>query len=123
MSSEPFSPNPVSSEPSSNARLMAALSYPLFPIVSIIVLLMEDHKNNPFERYHAIQALGAGVGVWVAVMVLSLIFSVTVILACLAPVLWLVAFVPFLWWGYQAYQGKMFDVPVVTDLMKKQNWL
>ncbi|MHB1293942.1 MAG: DUF4870 domain-containing protein [Anaerolineae bacterium] len=123
MSSEPFSPNPVSSEPSSNARLMAALCYPLFPIVSIILLLMEDHKNNPFERYHAIQALGAGVVIWVVVFILSMVLSITVILACLGILLPIAALVAMLWWGYQAYQGKMFEVPVVTKLMKKQNWL
>jgi uncharacterized membrane protein len=121
MSSQSFTPS--TAEPTSNERLLAALCYPFFPIVSIFILLVEEHKNKAFERYHAIQALGAGVVIWVLFTILSLIMSATVVLALCVPVLWIVAFAPFLYWAYQAYQGQTFTVPVVTDFMKGQNWL
>ncbi|HHX65538.1 MAG TPA: DUF4870 domain-containing protein [Chloroflexi bacterium] len=118
MSEEPFAP-----APSSNEKLLAALCYPLFPIISIFILLVEEHKNNAYERYHALQALGAGIVVWVLVTILSTILGITVILALCVPFLWILGFVPLLYWGYQAYQGKEFEVPFVTKFMKNQNWL
>jgi len=114
---------PTAAEPSSNERLLAALCYPLFPIVSLFILLVEEHKNKAFERYHAVQALGAGVVIWVLFTVLSIILGATVILALCVPFLWILVLVPFLYWAYQAYQGKTFEVPVVTKFMRDQKWL
>jgi uncharacterized membrane protein len=34
------------------------------------------------------------------------------------PLLWLV----FLYWAYQAYQGQMVNIPVVTNFIKGQGW-
>ena len=121
--SETYTPAPSAAEPSSNERLLAALCYPLFPIVSLFILLVEEHKNKAFERYHAIQALGAGVVIWVLFTVLSLIMGATVILALCVPFLWIIVIVPFLYWAYQAYQGKTFQVPYVTKFMQDQKWL
>ncbi len=114
---------PSTAGTSSNERLLAALCYPLFPIVSLFILLVEEHKNKAFERYHAVQALGAGVAIWVLFAILSLIMSVTVVLALCVPFLWIIVIVPFLYWAYQAYQGKTFEVPVVTKFMRDQKWL
>ncbi len=118
-----YTPAPSAAEPSSNERLLAALCYPLFPIVSLFILLVEEHKNKAFERYHAVQALGAGVVVWVLFTILSTIMAATAILALCVPFLWIVAIAPFLYWAYQAYQGKTFEVPVVTKFMQDQKWL
>src|SRR5919197_6789107 len=52
-----------------NDRLMAALAYFLTPIVPIIIFLVESMKSRPYQRYHAMQALGLGV----IVIILSLI--------------------------------------------------
>ena len=41
-----------------NDKLMAALAYFLTPIVPAIILLVDTMKVRPFQRYHAIQALG-----------------------------------------------------------------
>jgi hypothetical protein len=34
------------------------------------------------------------------------------------PVLWLV----FLYWAYQAYQGQMVNIPVLSNFIKNQGW-
>ena len=53
-----MSPNPMgTADVTDNDRLMAALAYPLSPLVSIIILLVESMKNRPFQRYHAMQSL------------------------------------------------------------------
>jgi uncharacterized membrane protein len=106
-----------------NDKLMAALSYPI-PLVAIIILLVEDMKNRPFQRWHAIQALAANVVLWVLIVVLGCILgAVTVFIGGLcgtaAILLWFVT----LYWAYEAYQGKYFEIPWLTNFMKSQNWL
>jgi len=105
---------PVSSDVTSDDKLWAALGYPIF-IVAIIVLLMEDKKNRPFIKYHAVQALAVNV----VLFIVSVILGITVILALCAPILWLATF----YGAYLAYQGQMFTIPVVTDFIKKQGWV
>ena len=41
-------------------KLLAAISYPI-AIVAIVILLVEDMRNRPFQKYHAVQALAVGV--------------------------------------------------------------
>ena len=43
-------------EISSDDKLWALLGY-IFGLVAIIALLIEDKKNRPFIKYHAVQAL------------------------------------------------------------------
>ena len=100
-------------EITSDDKLWAALGYPI-PIIPIIVLLMEDKKNRPFIRYHAVQSLILNV----ALLILGIVMSVTVILAICTPLLWLVT----LWPAYEAYQGKYTELPVITNFMKNQGW-
>jgi len=95
-------------------KLWAALGYPI-PIVPIIMLLMEDKKNRPFIRYHAVQSLALNV----TLFVLSVIMGITAILACLIPLLWFITF----WPAYEAYQGKYMELPVITNFIKSQGWV
>ncbi len=104
-----FTPTDITSDD----KLWAALGYPIFPI-AIIVLLMEDKKNRPFIRYHAVQALLLNV----ALFIIGMILTVTVVLACLAPFVWLVT----LWPAYDAYMGRYTVIPVLTNFMKNQGW-
>jgi uncharacterized membrane protein len=106
-----------------NDKLMAALSYPI-PLVAIIILLVEDMKNRPFQRWHAIQALVANVVLWVLIMLIGCILgAITVFIGGLcgtaAILLWFVT----LYWAYQAYQGIYFEIPWLTQFMKGQGWL
>jgi uncharacterized membrane protein len=106
-----------------NDKLMAALSYPI-PIVAIIILIAEDMKARPFQKYHAVQALAANIALWVVIILLSCIlaalsFFVGGLCGFIALLLWLIT----LYWAYEAYQGKYFEIPWLTDFLKGQNWL
>lgn len=93
-----------------NDKIMAALSYILIVIMSVVILAT-DMKNKPFLKYHAYQSLTLGI----ALFVLYVILSITVVGLCVAPLLFLVQ----LWYGYQAYTKGVFTIPVVTDLTGK----
>ena len=129
MTAQSAAPAPAAAEPDSNQKLLAALCYPLFPLVSLFILLVEEQKQKAFQRYHAIQALGAGVVVWVLYIILSIIVGVVLgaltlgIGSICSCVLWVVPIGLFLYWAYQAYMGKTFEIPVITKFMQDQKWL
>lgn len=103
------------SDVTSDDKLWAALGYPI-ALVAIIVLLMEEKKARPFVKFHAVQSLAANVAFFVVSVVLS---TVTLGFGGICvPVIWLV----FLYWAYKAYMGEYFDIPVVTNFIKKQGW-
>jgi len=103
-------------EVTSDDKLWAALSYVFAPIVGIIVLLMEDKKNRPFIKFNAVQSIAVSIAFWI---VATIITTVTIGFGGLCvPVLWLV----FLYWAYQAYQGQMVNIPIVTNFIKGQGW-
>lgn len=95
-------------------RLWAALGYPV-ALIALIALLVEDKKNRPFIRYHAVQSLALNV----VLIILMFLFSVTIIGALCAPFFWLVT----LWPAYEAYNGKYLELPVLTDFLRNQGWL
>jgi uncharacterized membrane protein len=96
-------------ESTSDDRLWAALSYVpiIWPFVAIIVLLMEDKKNRPYIKFHAVQALATGA----AAVILSFL--------CIGFLIFL-----YMWYlAYLAYQGQDATVPFITDFIKKQGWV
>jgi uncharacterized protein len=114
MTEPPASMPPPSGDVTSDDKLWSALAYVFAPLVSIILLLMEDKKNRPFVRYHAYQSLVLGIAMIVVVVILSLI----PVIGCITPFLWIL----MLYFAYKAYQGEYLRVPFVTDFMKKQGW-
>ncbi len=108
MSNEPMM------EATSDDKLWALLTYILTPIVPIIIMLMEDKKNRPFIRAHNAQALVVGI----VNLVIGLLLSWTVVLACLPLIIWIVC----IYWGIQAYNGKLVEIPVITNWVKSQGW-
>jgi uncharacterized membrane protein len=106
-----------------NDKLMAALSYPI-PIVAIIILLVEDMKARPFQKYHAVQALAANVVLWVVVVLLGCILgAITVFIGGLCGIASILLWFVTLYWAYEAYQGKYFEIKWLTDFIKGQNWV
>jgi len=95
-----------SSEVTSDDKLWALLAYIFSPLVPIILMLMEDKKNRPFIRAHNAQALILG------------IISVLTYGICIG----LLVFLYQLYLGFQAYQGKTVEVPVITNFVKGQGW-
>jgi uncharacterized membrane protein len=98
-----------------NEKLMGLLAYLLTPIVGIIILVSDSMKNNPVLRKHAVQSIALAV----VIFVVAIVMSITVILACLTPLL----IIPQIIYGVQAYQGKDVVIPVITDFCKKQGWI
>ncbi|HEY5269894.1 MAG TPA: DUF4870 domain-containing protein [Anaerolineales bacterium] len=105
---------PMDSNITSDDKLWAALGYPIF-IIALIMLFVEGKKDRPFIKFHAVQALALNVVLWI----LIIIFSITVVLAICDPVLWLL----MIWPAVLAYQGKYFEVPVVTKFLRNQHWI
>jgi uncharacterized membrane protein len=99
-----------------NDRLLAAAGYPI-PLIALIVLLMEDKRNIPFLRFHAVQSLAISVVIFVAGIVLT---AVTLGFGAICtPVLWLFTF----WPAYDSYSGNYTEIPIVTNFLKKQGWV
>ncbi len=101
-------------EITSDDKLWAALAYIFSPIVPIIILLLEEKKTRPFIKAHNMQALVLGAVLWVVNIALSFL----VIGICTGPL----SFILLIYLGIKAGQGNTFDIPVVTDFIKKQNW-
>ncbi len=114
---------PPAGDITDNDKLMAALSYPI-PIVAIIILIAQDLRSRPFQKFHAVQALAVNIVLWVIIVVLGCILgAITAIIGgvcgMVPALLWFVT----LYWAYEAYQGKYFEIPWLTQFLKKQSWL
>ncbi len=128
---EPAAPG-VGPEVTENDRVMAGLAYASQVFIPIVVpavmLLSEENKQRPFQKYHAIQSLGFLVAAVIYEVLATIVFiGVSVAtLGCLSCVLWLLFLlpvVPALYYAYQAYQGLYFDIPVVTEFLIQNKWL
>jgi uncharacterized membrane protein len=109
-----MSQEPMPSDVTSDDKLWGLLTYVLTPIVPIILMLMEDKKNRPFIRAHNAQALVVGI----VNVIVGVLLGWTLVLSCVPVLIWFVC----IYWGIQAYNGKTFDIPVVTNFVKNQGW-
>ena len=98
-------------EVTSDDRLWAALAWipisPIWPIAAIVLLLLEDKKDRPYIRYHAILALITGV---VGIVLSFLCVGVIILLA-------------MFYFAYKAYIGEEVRIPVLTDFAENQGWV
>ncbi len=101
-------------EVTSDDKLWALLTYILTPVVPVIILLMEDKKKRPFLRAHNAQALVVGI----INAILGIALGWTLVLSCIPVLVWFVC----IYWGIQAYNGKMVEIPVITNFVKQQGW-
>jgi uncharacterized membrane protein len=92
-------------ESTSDDRLWAALAYVFSPLVPIIILVMPDKKDRPFIKAHNTQALILGI-----VTVITSTF-------CVGILVWFYQ----LYCAYQAYQGQLIDIPLISNLVKNQS--
>jgi uncharacterized protein len=104
----------MSSDVTSDDKLWAALAYVFTPIVPIIILVMADKKDRPFIKAHNMQALVWGVVFYVIVTITSFFF--------IGLCIWPLGLLLQLYWAYQAYQGKIISIPLLTDFIKNQGW-
>jgi uncharacterized membrane protein len=94
-------------------RLFALLAYVLTPVMPVVILLLEDKKNRPFLKAHNAQAL-----VWGLINVVASAIISPFLCGIPSIVLWLVS----IYWGWQAYQGKMVEIPVISEFVRGQGW-
>jgi uncharacterized membrane protein len=114
---------PPADDITDNDKLMAAISYPI-PLVALIILIAEDMKNRPFQKFHAVQAIAANIVLWVAIVLLGCILgAVSFMFAGLCGTIPILLWFITLYWAYEAYQGKYFEIPWLTEFLKGQNWL
>jgi len=115
-----------------NDRLMSALSYASQVVVPILVpavmLLAEESKNRPFQKFHAIQSLGFLVAAIIYEVLAAIVYcglsAVTGgCLGCLLWLLFLVPVVPAIYYAVRAYQGMYFKIPFLTDFLVQNKWL
>jgi len=104
----------ISSDATSDDKLWALLAYVIPIIIPIVILLTEDKKNRPFIKAHAFQALLWGI----LYVIISTVTSAIFIGLCIGPLSWVLS----IYWGYQAYQGKYVNIPVITNFVKSQGW-
>ncbi|MBN1995739.1 MAG: DUF4870 domain-containing protein [Anaerolineae bacterium] len=98
-----------------NDKLMAALAW-IIPLLGIVILLVEDMKNRPFQKYHAVNSLAFSV---VFFVVMSIISVVTFGFGSCLFILWFIV----IYWAIKAYQGEWVEVPALTNFLKGQGWV
>jgi uncharacterized membrane protein len=116
----------MNTDVTSDDKLWAALGYPIF-IIAIIMLFLEDKKSRPFIKYHAVQALGLNVILWIIEILLGIFSAVLAkitfgfggLISCISPLLWLL----LIWPAVLAYQGQYFEIPVITRFFRDQHWI
>ena len=89
-----------------NEKMWAALAYFFGLIGCALAMAMDDQKKSPYVQLHALQALA-----------FHLVFIVVNILTCGGIALFYIPVV--LWFAYRAYQGEVFDIPIVTPWLLK----
>lgn len=102
------------------SRILAALGYPLWPLALLGLL---DASRSPYVRRHAWQALGFNFGIYAFWLVLNAIASIPFFGWPAHPMLGLmfpVAFVASVIFGFRAWHGDEVRVPIVSDWVDKK---
>lgn len=102
-------------------RLLAALCYPIW-IIALVVILTEM-KKDPFMRRHGWTGLFWGLAwvvIYIGLMILGNIpFLGWILVLVTGPLLWLAWLILSIYYAVQAYNGKSFAIPVVSDWAQK----
>ena len=92
-----------------NEKMWAALAYFFGIIGAILAMVMDDSKKSPYVQIHVNQALAEHIA-----------FLFINMLTCgLATLLYLPLVI---WHAYRAYQGELFDIPVLTPYLLKSDF-
>ncbi len=103
-----------------NENVMGGIAYLTF-IPAIIFLLIEPHKHNKFVRFHSWQCLWLCIArlivaiatFWIPFGMLGMGFLIRSAIGLVFFVAWLIAII-------NAFQGKMFKLPIIGDLAEQQ---
>jgi len=103
------------SDITSDDKLWALLSYILTPLIPIIMLLIEEKKNRPFIKTHAVQALALGI----VLLVINVLLSFVIIGLCTS----VLSLALLIYYGIKAYHGEYIEIPLITNFVKNQGWI
>lgn len=101
-------------------NILGLLSYLFSPISALIIFLLE--KRNRFVRFHALQSLFLAGALIVLEIVSSILVRIPIlglVFVCLSALVYIAAFVLWIVMMVQAYQGKMFKLPIIGDQAEK----
>jgi uncharacterized membrane protein len=112
-----------------DSNLVGALTYLAGFITGIIFLVLDPYKSNSFVRFHAFQSIFFNVA-WIAFWILWMILSAVLtpltagIFSLIAlPVMLIFSLAGFGIWlflMYQAYQQKLFKLPLIGKFAAQQ---
>lgn len=99
-------------------NIAGALCYLLGFITGIIFLVSE--KENEFVRFHAIQSIIVFIGLWVAGILVNIIFLPIpyvgyAIGSALSSLIWILGLALWLLLMYKAYRGRKFRLPLIGE--------
>ncbi|NSW91238.1 MAG: DUF4870 domain-containing protein [Firmicutes bacterium] len=97
-------------------NIAGLLCYVLGWITGILFIIIE--KESKFVKFHAIQSTVVFAAIFIANMILKVIPFIG---ALLSTLLTLLSIVLWLFLMYNAYQGKMYKLPIAGDIAEKQS--
>lgn len=100
-------------EPSTK-QILAALSYPFWPVGLVSMLIAEKDKDL---AYHGAQGLTFGLLACIALWLLGILVPYGAFM--LIQLLWLGFLVLAIVYALKAYKGEQFRIPIVYDVMQK----
>ena len=109
----PGAPAPGGDVPSDTGKILAAIGY-LVGIVALIAILIEPYKNERYVRHHAVQALA----IWVGWILISVVSAIPIVGWIVAAVGWVALLVFSIMGAIKAFQGEMWEMPVVYNIVK-----
>lgn len=107
-------------------NVVAALSYLLAPLTSVVIYLMYKEKGKKLVLFHAMQSMIFGVMVvilMIPVCILTFLLSLTgigcIISLIILVVIGVVGLAVMLFLMYKAYSGEKFKIPIIGDMAEK----
>lgn len=99
----------------SDSRLMAAISWGLAPISSLVFILLDNYKKDQYVQYYSWLSLAYSVSVYVISLIIN-VLTLGMGVCLTGPVmfvLWLVGI-------WKAYQGEKWVLPYISEWAEKQ---
>jgi uncharacterized membrane protein len=124
-----MSPSAEAGPKTMDTNVVGALAYLAGFVTGIVFLVLHPYKSNSFVRFHAFQSIFfnvAWVGFWIVWVILSAVLTPLTagIFGLIALPLMLIFVVTgfgiWLFLMYQAYQQKLFKLPIVGNFAAQQ---
>ncbi|MBN2471581.1 MAG: hypothetical protein JXN59_12735 [Anaerolineae bacterium] len=107
---EDYYPEYAASDVTDDERLWAMLCWiqimGVWPLISLLALILENTRHSAYIRYHAMLSLVLGIA----------LIPVTILTCGLGAVLYL----GYFYWAIKAYQGEWVRIPVVSNWVQPQ---